>query len=244
LDYVAEILQKTTRFSTAGLDRTSEFRSELYVTCENFETALVFHATQKRVVSVFFLFLLFSLSRSPAETRTAILPCGAVFFSFSNTVFRLRDIDSPLLNSIRHDTWLFLEAFRHRDRLDECGRVGTAIVQKSCYSGSNAICVCVPLYARRTSLVPDGKNTVAHDTSLDRYPVWRIRSFIGIDIFAVAWSVYFSRTHFYLLDIIMRFTVLRYSWHSLEFNTFQLLKKYSSQLIPRSKKVLMLNLQN
>jgi len=166
------------------------------------------------------------------------------FFSFSNTVFRLRDIDSPLLNSIRHDTWLFLEAFRHRDRLDECGRVGTAIVQKSCYSGSNAICVCVPLYARRTSLVPDGKNTVAHDTSLDRYPVWRIRSFIGIDIFAVAWSVYFSRTHFYLLDIIMRFTVLRYSWHSLEFNTFQLLKKYSSQLIPRSKKVLMLNLQN
>jgi len=166
------------------------------------------------------------------------------FFPYSNTFFRLRDIDSPLLNSIRHDTWLFLEAFRHRDRLDECGRVGTAIVQKSCYSGSNAICVCVPLYARRTSLVPDGKNTVAHDTSLDRYPVWRIRSFIGIDIFAVAWSVYFSRTHFYLLDIIMRFTVLRYSWHSLEFNTFQLLKKYSSQLIPRSKKVLMLNLQN
>jgi len=29
-----------------------------------------------------------------AETRTAILPCGAIFFSFSNTTFRLRDIDS------------------------------------------------------------------------------------------------------------------------------------------------------
>lgn len=63
--------------------------------------------------------------------------------------------------------------------------------------------------ARRTSLVPDGKNTAAHDMSLDRYPVWRIRSFIGIDMFAVAWSVYFSRIHFYLLDIIMRFAVLR-----------------------------------
>lgn len=74
--------------------------------------------------------LAFSFS---AETRTAILPCGAVFFfpqqySFPAAWYRL-----PLLNSIRHDTLLFLEAFRHRDRLDECG--GTAIVQKSRFSG-------------------------------------------------------------------------------------------------------------
>lgn len=141
---------------------------ELYVTCENFETALVFHATRKRVVSISFLFLLSSAFSFSAETRTVILPCGGFFFpqrySFPAAWYRL-----PLLNSIRHDTLLFLEAFRHRDRLDECG---TAIVQKSCFSGSDAICVYMPLVctADAATSFPDGKNTAAHDTSLDRYP--------------------------------------------------------------------------
>lgn len=70
-------------------------------------------------------FLHFPVPRGNTHRNSSVLRCflSLLFFSTppprlspGHIAFRLRDIDSPLLNSIRHDTLLFLEAFRHRDR--------------------------------------------------------------------------------------------------------------------------------
>lgn len=64
----------------------------------------------------------FSFSRPPARRKHAAQFFRAtvvLFFPqlYNNTELSDRVIStSPLLNSIRHDTWLFLETFRHRDR--------------------------------------------------------------------------------------------------------------------------------
>lgn len=113
-------------------------KSELCVSCENFDAAVVFHATQKSAVSslshssflhfIFFFSFFPSLARkhAPQFFRAALFflslsPLSLpTFLSHNDIAFRLRDIDSPLLNSIRHDTSLFLEVFRHHDRFPEC----------------------------------------------------------------------------------------------------------------------------
>lgn len=93
---------------------------------------------------------------------------------------------------------------------------------------------------------PDGENTAAHDTSLDRYPVWRIRSFIGIDMFAAAWSftLVVYRTHFYPLDIIMR-SERTFSRRAFKFNKFSIAKSilakstfYRKRWLARGTKVI------
>lgn len=117
------------------LNRRSRSNEWTWIVCHmrEFRDHLVFHATQKRVVSVSFPFLLSSLSRSPRRHAPQFFRVAQFFFSPQQYSFPAAWYRLPLLNSIRHDTLLFLEAFRHRNRLDECG--GTAIVQKSCFSG-------------------------------------------------------------------------------------------------------------
>lgn len=163
-----------------------------------------------RVVSIPFPFLFSSFSRSPRRHAPQFFRAAQFFFiSLSNTAFRLRDIDSRYL--IPFGTTLRCSWKRLDIAIDRTSAVvGTAIVQKSRFSRSDAICVYTPSYARRTRFpFPDGKNTAAHDTSLDRYPVWRIRSFIGIDMFAVARSFTLEadqvgKTRFDPLGIIIR----------------------------------------
>lgn len=117
--------------------------------------------------------------------------------------------------------------------------VGTAIVQKSRFSGSDAICVCVLSYARRTRrLLPKGKNTVAHDTSLDRYPVWRIRSFIGIDMFAVAWSFTLVELIFIRSIFIMRSECYGiFSRQVFKFDKFSIANKCSRKIYVLQEKM-------
>lgn len=160
------------------------------------------------------LFLFFS-SRFPVlhgdTHRNSSVRCSFFFFfiSLGNTAFRLRDIDSRYL--IPFGTTLRCSWKRLDNAIDWTSAVvGTAIVQKSRFSRSDAICVLVcTADARRLLPFPNGKNIAAHDTSLDRYPVWRIRSFIGIDMFSSSLVVYFRswpgrKTHFDPLGIIIR----------------------------------------
>lgn len=67
---------------------------------------------------------------------------------------------------------------------------------------------------------PDGENAAAHDTSLDRYPVWRIRSVIGIDMFDQARKT----PIFDPLDITIRFI---FRLNLINFNC----EKISSQIL-------------
>lgn len=169
----------------------------------------MFHATQKRVVSAYSLiFSLFIFSSSRAtETRSAILSCDRSFFSpqlYNNTELSDRVISTPpLLNSIRHDTRLFLEAFRHRDRFSPLFE--SRVTPDRCAIRAS---VCSRMRERTRRLPPlfsDEENTDL-GTSLDRYPVWRIRFFIRIDMFAGvgSQSVVCFKIRFYPLgDIIV-----------------------------------------
>lgn len=77
----------------------------------------------------------FSFSRPLARRKHAaqFFRAAAVFFSqLYNTQFSDRVISTPpLLNSIRHDIWLFLETFKHRDRFSQ--RAAVAVVRKPCF---------------------------------------------------------------------------------------------------------------
>lgn len=118
---------------------------------------------QKRVVSAYSLiFSLFIFSSSRAtETRSAILSCDRSFFFpqlYNNTELSDRVISTPpLLNSIRHDTWLFLEAFRHRDRFSPLFE--SRVCPDRCAIRAS---VCSRMHERARSLPPlfsDGENT-------------------------------------------------------------------------------------
>jgi len=80
---------------------------------------------------------------------------------------------------------------------------------KAVFPRDTRICVLsyAPTHRATPSLFPDRKNTgFAHDTSLDRYQVWRIRSFIRIDMLARAFVglvVYFKIRFYPLEDIIV-----------------------------------------
>lgn len=151
LDWVAEILQRNTRL----LNRRSRSYKRTWVVCHMREFSRPPSYFTRRESAWFpSLFLFFSLSflafSFSAGTRTAILPCDTVFFfprqyNFPAAWYRL-----PLLNSIRHDTSLFLEAFRHRDRLDECS-------SRYCHCSKVAF-LCqrcdMPSYAGRTRQLP------------------------------------------------------------------------------------------
>lgn len=105
-------------------------KPELCVSCENFDAAVVFHATRfppsLTLLSFTLFFFHFSRpSRGNTHRNSSVPRCffslsPLSFLSHNDIAFRLRDIDSPLLNSIRHDTSLFLEVFRHHDRFPEC----------------------------------------------------------------------------------------------------------------------------
>lgn len=149
---VTEILVQT-----AGLDRMS--KPELCVSCENFSKPLhhhlILHATRKRVVPS----PLFSFSRPPRGNthRNSSMPRG----SFP-TVQRSECVIStlPLLNSIRHDTSPFLEAFRHRDRFPRARRSvpQSGRCLKVAFLRNDAICDRAHSYAHAaTFFFPMGK---------------------------------------------------------------------------------------